>query len=72
MNATIYIHTIDGHPAMFDGDQICFANFYGPGNTPCYSLQEIRSQQQKSKTYRRKRNFDDSMKYGYVRYRINV
>ena len=67
----IYIHTIDGKPAMFDGDQICFARHYGPGNKPCYSLKEIRRQQEATFKYREERGYTYKVgEYGYIRYRI--
>lgn len=71
MSKTIYIHTINGLPATFNGDQICYASFYGPGNRPAYSLKEIRQQQKATFKYREKKNFDCNMHdYDYVRYRI--
>lgn len=43
---TIYIHTLDGQPAAFyEGQGICFTNYYGKAAPACTSLKEIRQQQ---------------------------
>lgn len=72
MGRTIYIHTLDGKPATFDGQQICFAHGGGMGNKPCYSLDEIREQQDKSHAWRKKQGFSDiKFTLSYKRYRVD-
>lgn len=70
---TIYIHTIDDKPAAFDGEQLCFLGGYSTWGEPCYSLRELRQQQQASIRYRRQIGAQDELddKYGYVRLRAS-
>ncbi len=67
---TYYLHTIDRRPGTFDGNQICFATFYGKPNKLATSLKQIRAEQKASREYRARRGFDDSFEYGYRRYSL--
>ena len=68
MKTKFYIHTLDGKPAYYDGTQIVFATKYGRAATTCYSLNEIRHQQAKSKEWRYKNGFKELWKLGYARF----
>lgn len=63
-----YIHTINGKVAGFNGNQICYANrprINGWHPIAVNSLKEIREEQNKSKKYRKDRNYPDT-DYSYV------
>ena len=64
-----YMHTIDGRPATFDGYQICWATFYGPANTLCGSLRQIRKEQKITRRNRDRDGLEFNVGvYGYLRY----
>lgn len=64
-----YMHMIDGEPAFFDGNMICYAkNGLRLDKLLCDSLEQIRSEQQASIAYRKKRGCP-FMHYGYLRVR---
>lgn len=63
---TYYMHTIDGRPAFFAGDQVCFMNFYGKPSKLALSLKQIRKEQAKSREYRQSIGFSDD----HDRYRL--
>lgn len=67
---TYYLHTINGKPAMFDGDQICFMSFYGRADSVALSLKQIRLEQRASKEYREAFGAYDSGECHYVRVSI--
>jgi hypothetical protein len=67
---TIYIHTLNDSPAVFDGERVCFANFYGPPNKPATSLRQIRREQQVSIDDDAARCVQGEWLYGYRRYRV--
>lgn len=67
-----YMHLLEGHPAFFDGDQICFA---GRG---CLlssmlrdSLTQIRKEQKLSDAFRKEHGWRD-FKTGYGHLRIKI
>jgi len=67
---TYYMHTINGHPAFWSGndEQICYMDFYGKPSPLSKSLKQIRQEQQATIRYRRANGFkDDKDKYGYKR-----
>ena len=67
MSKNIYLHTAEGKPAMFDGEQIVTV-CTSTGMTPAMSVRQIRNEQQKSIRYRRSHNFEvDPAWYGYRR-----
>lgn len=68
-----YIHTLNGKPAFFDGDQICYATIYQrAGNVACKSLQQIRREQVKSERWRYEMFGEQATRhqYGYVRFTV--
>lgn len=69
MNKTYYMHTLDGRPAFFDGEQICFLRRFGkPSMALAKSLKQIRLQQARSNEFRRSLgDYDEIKRYGYVR-----
>ena len=73
MKKTYYIHTLEGLPAEFSGQQIVFASFFGKSNKLCRDLKQIRKEQRLSEKWRaqqgwsNRRNVDD-MSIGYRRY----
>lgn len=70
--STLYIHTISGKPAAFDGNQLAY--IHNSGQTwanPCYSYREMISQRNKDIKFREKYDLCDmSMSYGYFRMKI--
>ena len=69
MAETYYMHTIDGQPATFDGDQICFAH-PRHGNPLRRSLAEIKADRKRTERYRRTLGFRFEPKiYGHIRVR---
>ena len=65
---SFYMHTINGCPGMFDGDQICYTQGLNQSpNELALSLRQIRNEQQESKRYRSRSRFSDTSEYGYVR-----
>lgn len=68
-----YIHTINGRPAFFDGNQICYASKHQrEGNVACTSLAQLRRQQHRSAKWRYEMFGETGMKqeYGYVRFTL--
>lgn len=66
---TYYLHTLDGKPAEFWENQICFATFYGKAALLARDLKQIRHEQKLSKTWRKKQGFNAFLEEGYVRVR---
>lgn len=68
-----YIHTLNGRPAFFDGEQICYAcKYQRAGNVACTSLAQIRREQRSSAKWRSE-NFGEewrAIEYGYVRFTL--
>lgn len=62
-----YMHLIDGEPARFDGEQICYADKRRFPVKLVDSLIQIRKEQRKSKAYRKAHGFHDSDGYGYAK-----
>ena len=67
---TYYLHTLDGQPADFSGEQVCYAVHYGKPNKLATSLKQIRREQQASREYRERIGFENDCEYGYRRYSI--
>ena len=61
-----YIHTINGRPARYDGDQICYALVTIPINT-CESLKQIRREEKATVQWRASKGFDNTAQYGHMR-----
>ncbi len=72
MNKSIYIHILEGRPAFFNGQQLCFVTEGGGGKGApvAYSLRQIRDEHRKSADYRRRKGYDTDLEVGYRRYRI--
>ena len=68
MSKCLYMHTLDGFPAGYDGWHICYWHRLVP---LVKSLKQIRSEQQASKDWRRNKGYPDSAKYGYVTVRLS-
>ena len=64
-----YIHLINGEPAIFDGEQICFARHGMPLALMLRdSLDEIRENQKASYRYRVQNGFTlEGFEYSYLR-----
>lgn len=66
-----YMHTLNGSPAAFAVDQICYAVSYGRPNKLCRNLAEIRKERRRSIRWRTEQGIVDPPgsedKYGYVR-----
>lgn len=60
---TKYMHTIDGKPASFEGDQVCFSH---KQIKLVDSLYLIRKQQKQSTEWRKSQGFSDVGGLGYV------
>ena len=65
------MHTIKGHPAMYDGEQIVYApNGVNYRDIFCSSLKQIRTEQKQSSEWRIRQGFDDcESEYDYFRIR---
>lgn len=62
-----YMHLLNGEPAYFDGEMICFARHGVPAARLIVdSLDEIRAQQRASREYREAMDFDIH-EYSYLR-----
>lgn len=63
-----YLHTLDGHPAAYDGRQV---HFMTHGNSLVASLKELRAQQKASALWRESKGYKDNYyPYGYRRVRL--
>ena len=68
----MFMHTIDGRPAGFDGEQVVFATHHPHWQDRPYpvrlvaSLRTIRAQQERSRSYRASAGFFDEWDYGYA------
>ncbi|KKK61530.1 hypothetical protein LCGC14_3013400 [marine sediment metagenome] len=69
---TIWIHTLDGRAAAFDGNQVCFTNMYGRGFEPAYSLAQIKKEQRDTCRYRQMKGWNGPSKMSHRRYRVCV
>lgn len=67
MPTTYYLHTLNGQPAFFDGDQVVFACFYGKAAPLAASRRQIAKEQRKSRAYRAALHLEDGDRYGYRR-----
>lgn len=77
MSKNLYMHTINGHPAMYqDGTYICYVTSYMMLNFDDMfvgSLKAIRRQQKWSRQYHEQQgdtNFE-ARQYGYIRIKDN-
>jgi hypothetical protein len=65
-----YLHTLDGEPAFFDGDQIVFASPGGLHRSQqklCTTLRQIRRQAEASELWREAHGFKEYTEHDYVR-----
>jgi hypothetical protein len=63
-----YMHTLDGHPAAYDGRQV---HFMTHGDALLVdSLKELRAQQKASALWRESKGYKDNFPYGYRRVRL--
>lgn len=71
---TYYLHTLDGRPAYFNGQQIASATpggYVRRGQWLCSSLKEIREQREASRKWRAQQGFSDhGWTLGYVRVHV--
>lgn len=70
MSKNYYLHTLDGLPAAFYDDRVCFMSFYGPANPLATSLKQIRREQDSSKVIDRIDGRDGEFVYSYRRVRL--
>ena len=61
-----YMHTLDGKPARFNGDQVCYAEKTWPANLVS-KLETIREHQSKSAKWRASKNYPTFFMYDYIR-----
>jgi hypothetical protein len=61
-----YMHTINGRPGSYDGEQICYATRSSPVKLH-ETLRQIRRQEVMSKKFRTSKGFDNTAQYGYQR-----
>lgn len=68
----IYLHTLNGQPGVFNGEQVCYCTqTYGNCREPAYSLEQIRREQRASVRWRKSKGFETHEdKMSYVRYEI--
>lgn len=66
---SIYIHTLNGKPASYNGQQVCYAF---RGGKVAHSLAQIRREQAASQAYRDRRGFSDYGKLGYARFTVEL
>jgi hypothetical protein len=67
---TYYLHTLDGMPAFFDGDQIVFTvpgGWHRNQQKLCTSLRQIRRQHEDSKRWREAQGFEEHTEHDYAR-----
>ena len=62
-----YMHTLDGKPACYDGDQICFMTHGTPLSRFPTSLAQVRQEQKSSDEWRQKQGYDLYYRAGYLR-----
>jgi hypothetical protein len=62
-----YLHTLDGKPAAFDGNQV---HFMAHGNRLASSLDQIRAEQKASAAWRGDKGYSLLHTYGYRRVRL--
>jgi hypothetical protein len=68
---TYYLHTLDGKPAGYNGEQIVFAMAFGRPVPLCLSRREIKMQQRLSEQWRAKKGYGpEPYIYGYKRVRL--
>ena len=68
---SIYMHTINGHPAGYDGDQVCY-HWQGQSIAEWpRSLAALRREQKKCMEWRTSQGMDaEAHEYGYRRYTV--
>lgn len=70
-----YMHTIDGKPAYYDGEQIVYCGNGTPVSVLfADSLTEIRRDQQRSAIYRhlKLKDYSGCFGYGYIRFKDDL
>lgn len=71
----MYLPTLDGRPARFDGNQLCFvdASTHGRFNAVLLpSLTEVRRQIKATRRWRRKEMYREDWAYHYVRVEVST
>lgn len=72
MSARFYMHTLDGRPAYFDGEQIVYANdqaTWEDVSNVCVlrrSLRQIRADQRRTEQFRKRNHFSAFYRLGWV------
>lgn len=67
----VYMHTLDGTPAFFDGNQICFLPRARTQDVLRDSLDQIRAEQRKTIAWREKHGFwGGGARYGHVMFYV--
>lgn len=61
-----YMHTINGRPGSYDGEQIRYATRSSPVKLH-ETLRQIRRQEAMTKKWRTSKGFDNTAQYGYQR-----
>ena len=72
MDSNIYIHTLHGRPAAFDGNQVCFVcGRQQRFATAAANINQIKREQRASIRYRRKQGLPEEAPsiYGFVRFK---
>lgn len=74
-NGNVYMHTIKGRPAMYDGNQLVHFNHWhrvGFEDVFVSSLEKIAHQQALSSEWRMKQGFDEKLRddYSYIRIKL--
>lgn len=64
----LYMHTLYGKPAFYDGQQICYVRIGRKVHQLATSLEQIKSERLKSENWRNKQGFRDfgPNDYGHV------
>lgn len=61
-----YMHTMDGRPAVFDGDQISFAGKTLDIDELAETLDQVKEQRKMSKQWREKRGWTEDYRMDYI------
>lgn len=71
---SVYIHTLNGKPAVFDGEQLCYVNKSGGPLDRLLrpSLETIRDEQRASTAYRERHGWPHAGKHDYIRLSVGA
>lgn len=65
-----YMHTVGGHPAFYDGRQICFAQHRNGAQSfnilTATTLDQIRKEQRSSTKWRHDQGWTEENNYGHI------